>query len=205
MSCFRRDGTRLQDVLQALFGVLSTPAAVLTDAATSFSAVRHMRLACIAAFLTMSQANDEHISDSVLPVPVGDSNTPWLPCGRPNTNQQRSGGRKSVGGRGAGVSCSRFADTRGPCRCTASGPRRVRTGTPLAPLCIRTTPLSFSTDGLTFADYGGRSQTDTGFVRFTECGRREDETSATANGVNGFRRACGTIVNGKSQLRQLGT
>lgn len=54
------------------------PAAVLTDNDILFS-VKHIRLACIAAFFTISQANDEHIKDNVLPVPVGDSKTPLLP------------------------------------------------------------------------------------------------------------------------------
>jgi len=65
-------------ILQALFGVLSTPAAVFTDMDTLFS-VKPIRLACIAAFFTMSQAKDEHNSDNVFPVPVGDSNTPLHP------------------------------------------------------------------------------------------------------------------------------
>lgn len=65
-------------LLQALFGFLSTPAAVLIEIVKLLS-VGHIRLAWIAAFLANSQANDEHNNDSVFPVPVGDSSTPLCP------------------------------------------------------------------------------------------------------------------------------
>lgn len=55
------------------------PAAVLTAIDNMLFSVRHIRLACIAAFFAISQANDEQIKDKVFPVPVGDSKTPLLP------------------------------------------------------------------------------------------------------------------------------
>lgn len=55
------------------------PAAVLTAMDNKLFSVKHIRLACIAAFFVNSQANDEQIKDKVFPVPVGDSNTPLLP------------------------------------------------------------------------------------------------------------------------------
>lgn len=54
------------------------PAAVFTDIDTLFSGTQ-IRLTCIAAFLTMSQASEEHNKDKVFPVPVGDSKTPFVP------------------------------------------------------------------------------------------------------------------------------